>query len=129
MEDVSILQPGYVLRPAWAIQAADTLIRMKKDNRPIWESIEYMIKVWHKTRPTEWKSYLYYLNDIRETRIDKKFGTSKTKGSNLRYTLDIPEIIMSMIRKLYTADELPMDRKFFIKFARRFPAFKVVEKM
>lgn len=118
----------YELKPRQAVSGADTLIEMKK-TKPVWEVIAKAIDIWADTHPIQWESVLIDTKYTRETRKDKKFGTSKTKASNLRYTLDMPLPVSKMIRALYNPDELPMDRKFFIKFARKFPAFKIAEKM
>lgn len=128
MQDKSLLQPGLVERPAHAVQAADKLIKLKTENKP-WEAIELIVNIWAKTKPKEYKSYLIDLSDTKETMKDKKFGTTRTRGSNLRRYLDIPDTVMFMIRKLYTADELPMNKEFFQAWARKFPKMKVVEKI
>ena len=103
----------------------------KKSGSDPWPVIEECFKVWQSKNPTEWDSYLYYLEDIRETRKDKKFASStdKVTGGILRYVVDIPQKIMFMIRILYTPDELPMNKAFFINFAKRFPKLVIPEKI
>ena len=95
-----------------------------------WPAIELIIKHWSESNPKKWKSYLIDVSDLRETRKDKKYGSSKDKvtGGYLRYTLDLPQEIMMRIRKVYNVDELPMNREFFHEFARRFPSMRVAEK-
>lgn len=128
MKDVSLTPEGfYQMRPATAVAAADKLIKLKEENK-VWESIELIVEIWQKSRPQEYKSYLVQLEDARENLHDKKHGKSKRKGSNLRRTMDIPEMVISMIRKLYSPDELPMDKKFFIAWSRKFPGMMVSEK-
>lgn len=115
------------------IQAVERLETLKhKSGSNPWPVIEECFKIWKDTNPTDWKSYLIYLDDVKETRRDKKFGTARKDPVHdgiLRYTLDIPEKVMFMIRCLYDSDELPMDRKFFLQFAKKFPLYKVVEKV
>lgn len=114
------------------VRMVDHLVKLKQENgsNP-WPVIEACFNFWASLKPTKYRSYLIYLKDIKETRKDRKFGSTKDKvtGGILRYTLDIPEEVIFMIRCIYNADELPMDRKFFMEFARRFPRFKVADKL
>mgnify|MGYP001604262043 CR=1 FL=1 len=114
------------------VRAAESLLLLKrKSGADPWPVIERCIKVWENTSPTEWKSYLYDLGTIRSTRKDKKFASTKDKfhGGYLRYTLDIPEKVMYLMRAMYSTDELPMNKEFFLEFSKRFPRFKVAEKL
>ena len=120
------------------ILAADRLLKMKRDlagteANGLWQVIAEVVKVWQDKNPEQWDSYLIELKDIKSTRKDEKFGLSwdKTTGKkgNLRYTLDIPAKVYAMIRSIYDSDELPMDRVFFLEFAKQFPMFKVAAKL
>ena len=114
------------------ILAVERLEKLKeKSGSDPWPVIEECFKVWSSKNPTKWKSYLYYLDDIKKTRKDKKFAstTDKVTGGILRYTIDFPEHVMQMIRCLYTATELPMNKEFFRLFAKKFPAFTIAEKL
>lgn len=121
-----------ILRNIDHIRAADRLIDLKKKSgsNP-WPVIEECIKVFEKQKPHHYKSHVIYLKNIRETRKDKKFAstTDKVTGGILRYTIDIPETVMFLIRKLYTPDELPMNKDFFHAFGRKFPNYMVAEKL
>lgn len=121
-----------ILRNSTDVIATDRLIELKKSSgtNP-WPVISEILKIWADKSPKEWKSYLIRLQDIKRTRKDRKFASTydKVNKGYLRYILDIPQKVISMIRCLYTADELPMNRKFFIEFARRFPRLKVAEKL
>ena len=83
--------------------------------------------MWESTNPGHWEAHLVGVYDLRATRKDSKFASTidPNTGGILRYTLDIPEKVMYMIRMLYSVEELPMDRKFFLEFGRRFPNLKV----
>ena len=109
-----------------ALRIATHLEEMKaKHHGNPWPVIEECLNVWKDQHPTTWKSYLHRLDDIRDTRRDKKFGTSRT--GMFRYTLDIPQNVMYMIRALYSDEELPMDKQFFKSFAQRFSKFTIAE--
>ena len=120
--------------PAKAVQAIDRLIRFKKTKSP-WETIAEIIKIWQSTKPKEWKSFIVTMKNVKATRKittvgGKQFsGVTKDKGSYGRALLDIPTRVMRMIRAIYKVEELPMDRKFFAKFSKKFPAFVVWEKV
>src|SRR3990167_8091252 len=105
-------------------QAADKLVEMRK-KKLLWDVIDEIIHIWKASKPKEWKAHLIDISDKRETRKDPKFGTSKTESSSFRTLLDIPEKVYRMIRSLYSVDELPMDRKFFREFGKRFPEMKI----
>ena len=114
------------------VRAVEHLEKLKKrsGNNP-WPVIEECFKIWEAKKPREYKSHLTYINDVRETRKDRKFASTKDKttGGILRYTVDIPLTVMYMIRLLYSNAELPMNREFFLEFARKFPNYKIAEKI
>lgn len=116
------------------LAAADRLIKMK-ETHSVWAVIEEIIKIWTSKHPTRWQSYLVELRDLKGSRADRTYGRSnetlKHRGDrgSLRVILDIPFPIVAMIRKLYTTEELPMDMGFNRTFARKFPLFRVAEKI
>jgi len=112
-----------------AVERLETLKR-KSGSNP-WPVIEECFNIWKSTNPKHWDAHLVDVYDLRESRKDKKFGstTDPVTGGVLRYTLDIPEKVMYMIRMLYSVEELPMNREFFLEFGRRFPNLKVAEKL
>ena len=129
----------YGLKDARTVAYANELLALKdksiiEEANGIWIVIRRIINIWKETHPKQWKSYLFELDNVRETRLDSKFGLSRNSKmyhgdrGNMRYTLDIPEAIYDMIRAVYNAEELPMDKEFFSRFARKFPIFKVAEK-
>jgi len=114
------------------LRAVERLEELKQKNgtNP-WPVIEECFRIWESTNPKAWQAHLVNIYDLRRTRKDSKFASSKdpVTGGILRYTLDIPEKVMYMIRMLYSVEELPMDRPFFLEFARRFPKLKVAQKV
>jgi len=109
------------------IEAASRLIKLKqKHGSDYWPVVEECLRIWAAKKPQEYKSFLLDLKDIQDTRRDK-FASSETEM--FRFTLDIPETVVFMLRKLYTTDEMPMDKEFFRKWARKFPKMKVAEKI
>jgi hypothetical protein len=137
---MKILVPTkYGLKDAKIVAYAEELLTLKdksiiEEANGIWIVIRRIIEIWKETHPKQWSSYLVELDSIRQTRFDSKYGLSKNSKmyhgdrGNLRYTLDIPEQVYMMIRAVYNDEELPMDKEFFSRFARKFPMFKVAEK-
>ena len=105
--------------------AADKLIKLKNE-KPMWDVIDEVITVWFKRQPKQWKAHLFNLSNLKQTRKNK---FASTKDKSLRYILDIPEKIIMMIRVLYDTNEAPMDKKWMLKFAKRYPRFLVAEKI
>ena len=114
------------------VRAVDRLVKLKQQNgSDPWPVIEECIKIWHERRPKEWNSYLVELGQLRSSRKDRKFASTydKVTGGYLRYTLDIPEMVMKMIRCIYSPEELDMNRDFFRVWARKYPSMKIAEKI
>ena len=116
------------------IRAVDNLFRIKQNNagNP-WPVIDEILKLWEAKakKLNQWDSYLFNLESTKETRKND-FAASKADpvhGGILRYILDIPEFVIYALRMVYNIDELPMDKKFNEEFARRYPKFKVAQKI
>lgn len=121
-----------------SVSAADRLIKKKEDvfikgQGDLWDVVDEVIKVWLELRPTEYQSSVIDIRETRETLSDPVFGTvskRKTKGTgDLRRTLDVPVFIELTLRRLFTADELPYDRAWYEQLWRRYPMFRVSEKV
>lgn len=104
-------------------------IKDKSGSDP-WPVIEECLNFWASQNPQRYNSFLIDVAETRENRKEKKFASSTDKitGGILRYTLDIPQEVILMIRCIYPADQLPMDRQFYQELARKFPKLKIAEK-
>ena len=120
-----------ILRNSADVIAADLLLQMKKTNSSPWPVIDKIFELWASKHPKSWKSYIVRISDIKRTRKESKYASTydKVHGGYLRYTLDIPEKVMYMIRAVYSPEELPMNRDFFISFSKKFPKFKIAGKL
>jgi hypothetical protein len=105
-------------------QAVDRILKFSK-TKTQWETIAEIIKIWENTQPTNWKSHLVDVGDIRESRKNK---FAATKDKSIRYLADIPEKVLLLIRIVYPVEVLPMDKTFFRTFAKRFPQYAVPQK-
>lgn len=110
--------------------AADKLLKLKEDSgsNP-WPVIEQCIKIWADKHPTKWDAYLVKVQNVRDTRHNSKYANSPDPNSGGRYLLDIPQSVMLMIRCVYDADELPMNKEFFHEWMVRFPKMAIPEKI
>lgn len=126
--------PDYKMAPLRVIRAADKLLKMKAKHN-VWTVIKEVLKIWSELNPKQYKSHLVEVSDVKKSRKTTSVGSkhfsgiSKAGGSYNAYLLDIPEKVIYMIRTIYSPEELPFDKKFYKEFARRFPAYKVMERI
>ena len=129
---MKILDKYGIERDSNDLQAVARLETLKKESgsNP-WPVIEECFHIFERVHPDQYKSFVIYLGTIRATRKDKKFASTKdpVTGGYLRYTLDVPQPVMMMIRAVYNPDELPMNEEFYLEFARRFQKYRIAEKM
>jgi hypothetical protein len=129
---MKILDRYGIERDSNDLQAVQKLETLKKENgSDPWPVIEECFHIFEQRHLQEYKSYIIHLDNIRKTRKDPKYASTKDpiSGGYLRYTLDIPEPVMRMIRGVYNPDELPMNKEFYTEFARRFRNYRIAEKM
>ncbi len=113
------------LHPASSVKAADHLIKLKKENiNNVWPVFEFIIELWKKKTPKSWDSFVIEAETTRNTRANKH---ASNKKEGLRYTLDIPEWVILAFRKVYSVEELPMDKTFYREVWKRYPIFRIAE--
>lgn len=112
-------------------------LKEKSGSNP-WPIVEKLIHIWSSKNPKKWQSYLYYLEETKKTRKVTAYGNSnfsgmtkndKEHGGIIRYTIDMPEPLHMMIRMVYSDKELPMDKEFMAAFGKKFPMFRVMNKV
>ncbi len=114
------------LRPAHHVAAVDRIMKAYK-MKPFWGFVDEVMTVWADIHPAQWKEMII---DIKEQRLDlkdRKYATTESKHMERRLLLRMPEFVNYAIVKMYP--DYPMDRKFFNTFARRYPAFRISEKV
>ena len=113
--------------PAKQLATVDRLIDLKHQNQTdIWVVVDAVIALWMKQRPTEYRSFIVDTEIARQTRANA-YGANKK--ASLRYTVDMPEWVYHVLRRLYDAEELDMSKEFFQLFWKRYPIFRVSEKV
>lgn len=129
MAQDSIVYDNGKLRRSEDIELAEKITELRLKKGP-WDVIELLVEAWVKRAPEESEALKISIDDQKEMLADKKFG--QTKGGQVverRFTLIFPSMLQLMIRTQYKADELPFDSDFYREFARRFPNFKIAEKV
>lgn len=121
--------------PAKVVSMGQRLVELRR-TKDVWEVIRELVKMWVDTSPKEYKSFLVDLDFTKDTgKVTRTGGGSSftnysidESGFQLRHTIDIPVKVIYMIRRLYSVEELPMDKDFYDKMAIEFPDM-VVSKM
>lgn len=110
------------------VDAIEYVLKLRKERDP-WEVIEELIRIWMVKNPGEFQGFKIHLKDVKETRQDPKFGQTPDKNMERRLTIVFPLTLQSLIRKVYSVEELPFDRNFFQEFAMRFRMFQIPEQL
>ena len=112
-------------RPAWVVQLVDYFFTKLK-TKPVWETIEFFVKTWEKLYPQEAKEFYSSIKEIQQTRAKP---TASSKSKNIRYLAEIPARVKYLIDKFLDDKVNTNSVKFMREFAKRFPQFKVPEKI
>ena len=109
---------------------ADRVIELRKKGNNLWEVIDLLVKKWAESAPDEVEAFEMDLRDYKSDLMDKKFGQTKGgKDMERRVILSIPYRLHQLIRVVYRVNELAMDKKFWVDFARHYPAFQLPDKL
>jgi hypothetical protein len=127
MSQIIIEESGKV-RDVEDVELAEKIIEKRRTGDP-WDVIDALVQVWAKKAPDEAEAVMINVDQYKESLVDKKFGLTKMGGDHdRRFKLAFPITLELLIRTQYKADELPFDNAFHLKFAQRYPAFRVAEK-
>ena len=130
MDRTKLLSENLIWAPAKAVSAVDRLMYLYRTS-DMWTVLDEILRFWESTNPKEYKSFIVDLGHTKGTRKVTKgwTGVSIDKdGRTLRYRLDIPLKVVYMFRKLYPVEDVPMDKEFYDKFARRYPKMIISER-
>ncbi len=120
-----IVDQSNKLRDSEDVQFVDSVLKLRREGKH-WEAIDLIITHWANKNPQKYKSFLIEVKDKRDTRLNKH-GSNRSK--NLRSLLDVPEDVIFMIRKIYSVEELDMDKEFFERLYKRYPAMRAAESL
>lgn len=128
MDTITAVSNGKI-REAGDVELAEKVLEYKNEKGP-WKTIELLVNAWAKKTPEDFQGFKVQLDDTRAGLFDRKFGQTKGgKDHARRLTMIFPEKLFWLIRSIYKADELPMNREFYNEFLRRFPFFMIPEKI
>lgn len=130
---MDILIPGQLNNkeyPSWAVKAADHFVEITK-KKPMWEVIDLMVEVWMKKNPEAAKKHLEDVQYERKTRKNVYAATEKNGEVGTQRALgEIPtEIAMILDIFYYEQIEEMGVKKFYYKFFKKYPCFRVAEKL
>ena len=111
------------------VELAEDILKTK-NTRDIWTTIDKLIKTWEERAPDEVQAIKVNLTQYKEGIEDKEFG--QTKGGHeqeRRFTLVFPLALQNMIRSVYKTGEVDFNKQFYSEFAKRYPRFRVAEKI
>jgi len=132
---MDILIPGTLDKdkqyPAWAVKATDHFIGMTK-NKDIWEVLDLMVDVWIKKNSQEAQKHAQEVKLEQETRKNHFASTERSNGDlgGQRALGEIPYEI-GMILDMFYHEKIEEigQKKFYYKFFKRYPQFKVAQKL
>jgi len=114
------------MRSAKDIVAVERIMKAYK-TKSFWPCVDEIMKVWSEVNPGKWNELIVEVKNTKSTLKDKKYATTNSKSMERRFLLRMPDFVHNAIIKLYPNE--PMNRRFFNTFARRYPAFRVSDKV
>lgn len=104
-----------------------------REEKKLWESLDIIIKFYRKKYPNEYRESVEISRDLRKSRGDEwgrgeKSLHKESRRANLRMVMNLPFRLIAIIRKVYSEEELPFDRKFLRRFGIKYPEFLVPQK-
>ena len=113
-------------RSARQVAAADRIMTAYK-TKSFWDFVDEVMNIWAKLNPGRWRELIHEVKITKLDLRDREYATTKSKHMERRFLLRMPEFVHNVIWKMYPDYE--MDRKFYNTFARRYPNFRVSEKV
>lgn len=120
--------------PSWAVRATDRFMELCKE-KSMWEMLDFIVVVWMKKNVKNSAELKKYVDSLRSTRKNKYASTEKKTryGTDLggqRHLGEIPKEIALVIEMFYSEDvESIGTRRFYYLFFKRYPVFRVADKL
>jgi hypothetical protein len=128
MTDLVVDENG-IQRNKSDIDFVDEIIKLK-NKTGVWGVIDKLLQRWLVNTPDEVQALKIQIEDHKEMLTDKEFGqTTGGKDMERRFTLVFPMKLMLMIRAIFPPEELEFTSDFYREFTKRYPNFKVAEKV
>ena len=111
------------------LDAVNKIVDARRKNDK-WEVIDLIVNLWSSKAPDEVEAVNINIDEYKAGLQDKEFATTAEGGDmDRRFFLSFPTRLMLMIRTQYKVEELPFDKAFYNKFAKKYPFFMVSEKV
>ena len=128
MGKILIAENGRIRKLA-DVELAEDIVKTR-NQKDHWAVIDKLIKTWEERTPDEVQAIKINLEQYKEGLYDKEFGQTRLgKEQERRFSLVFPLQLQNMIRTLYSAEDVPFSKEFYRDFAKRYPRFRVAEKM
>ncbi len=110
----------------------DRLMKLREEKK-LWECLDEIVRFYRKHYPEEYTESVSISKDLQKSRGDEwgrgnKWIHKISREANWRMVMNLPFRLISIIRKVYSEEELPFDRRFLKKLGRKYPEFLVPEK-
>ena len=128
MGKILIAENGRIRKLA-DVELAEDIVKTR-NQKDHWAVIDKLIKTWEERTPDEVQAIKINLSQYKESLDDKEFGQTRLgKEQERRFSLVFPLQLQNMIRTLYSADDVPFSKEFYREFSKRYPRFRVAEKI
>lgn len=94
-------------------------VRTEKD----WDTLIYIMKGFFALFPKTAEEFKKQIEDMRARQLRAHAIAKDDRGNSIQHQLKIPKPLYQMIKIIFP--EQKWDKKFVLKFAQRFPQFKV----
>jgi len=123
MSDLLLINPlSGDIKPAWAYEAADKLLR-KIRSAGLWGTLDFYFEIWLKKNPSYSNKYNEAMKDLRGSRRNES-ATFSNKSN--RMLVSVPAEFSLLVDKFFSDEVKEMGSQvFWRKFAKRYPIFKV----
>lgn len=123
--DLSMVNNGKEY-PMWVYEGVNKLMD-KVDKQDIWETVDFIIKVWEKRYPAEAKQFGL---DQEAYRNSRKNDFASTDDKSKRSLANIPPLIKHLFDKIISHKiEAYGSKKFYHDLVRRYPVFSSARKI
>lgn len=110
----------------------EKLMKLREDKRQ-WEALDEIVTFFKKNYPLEYQESVEISKDLKKTRGDEwgrgdKYLHKVSRSASWRMVMNMPFRLVAIIRKVFSEQDLPFDRKFLRKFGTKYPEFLVPER-
>jgi len=117
-----------LIRNVKHLEFVDKLMEARRKKKP-WDVIDMIVKEWAQLAPKQFEAFKVHLDNTRKDLKNKKFASTPDLNAERRMVMIFPQQLHDMIRSVYKADELLIDKEFYQDFCKLYPFFQIPEKL